>query len=345
MIDLNLKLVTKEGLLKHIEDIDVYHYYTGKQVDLANGNILSPLRDEDNASFGYFYSKANNEICFNDFLLGGGDFIKFVQLKFGLNFFEAMSKIVIDFNLTDKFLYKTIKSTPRKNFNPENFDKREDSLKDSDVSQIGIRPRAYTLKDLKFWGQFNIDYDLLKKYNVVPIEYIFINGKPIYADKFAYAFKERKDGKITYKIYQPFNEKYKWLNNHNNSVWQGWTHLPEKGENLIITKSLKDVMSIVNTTGIPSVSLQAESCKPKLHIIKELKKRFDTIYLLYDNDYDKEVNWGRKFSEELSEEFNLRRLEIIEYHQSKDFSDLVKNKGKKEAKKILTDLINNYIPF
>ena len=347
MIDLNeeIKLVSKEGLKKYIEDIDVYHFYTGKQVDLSQTSISSPLREDKNPSFGYFYSQSSNEICFNDFVLGGGDFVKFVQIKFGLNFFEALSKIAVDFNLSDKFICKSITKTLRKDFSKINYANRETLLKNSDVSQLGIKMRKYNLKDLKYWNQFNINYEILKKYRVAPISYIFINGNPIVADKFAYAFKELKDRKVTYKIYQPFNDKYKWLNNHNNSVWQGWTQLPVKGENLIITKSLKDVMSIVNTTGIPAVSLQAESCKPKSHIINMLKSRFHNVFILYDNDYDKEINWGRKFAEELSDQFNLKKIEIIEYHKSKDFSDLVKNKGKKEAKKILTNLIEDYIPF
>lgn len=347
MIDLNveLELVSKEGLKKYIQDIDVYHFYTGQQVDLQSSAISSPLREDKNPSFGYFYSKSNNEICFNDFLLGGGDFVKFVQMKFGLNFFEALSKIVVDFGLTDKFAYKPINKTIRSDFKRLNYCDRESLLSNSDVSKIGIRPRAYTMKDLKYWMQYNIDHETLRKYRVVPIGYIFINGRPIAADEFAYAFKEFKDNKVTYKIYQPFNDKYKWLSNHNNSVWQGWRQLPDKGEIVIITKSLKDVMSIFNTTDIPAVSLQAESCKPKDHIIKELKDRFDGVFLLYDNDFDKEVNWGRKFSTELANNHNLCRIEIPEEYKSKDFSDLIKNKGKKEAKEILNKLILEYLPF
>jgi hypothetical protein len=347
MIDLNkeIKLVSKEGLKEYIQDIDVYHFYTNNQVDLTKSAISSPLREDKNPSFGYFYSPSSNEICFNDFVLGGGDFVKFVQLKFGINFFEALSKIVVDFNLQDKFLFKPITKTKRNDFKKLNYTDRESLLENSDVSKIGIKTREYLMKDLKYWMQYNIDHEILNKYRVKPIQYIFINGKPILADSFAYAFKEYKDNSFTYKIYQPFNKKYKWLTNHDSSVWQGWTQLPEKGEALIITKSLKDVMSIVNTTGIPAVSLQTESSKPKAVIIDELKSRFDIIYLLYDNDFDKEVNWGRSLSIELSNLFNLSRLEIPDKYQSKDFSDLIKNKGKKEANNILNDLIINYIPF
>jgi hypothetical protein len=31
---------------------------------------------------------------------------------------------------------------------------------------------------------------------------------------------------------------------------------------------------------------------------------------LYDNDYDKEVNWGREFGEKIADKFNLMQIEI-----------------------------------
>ena len=101
-------------------------------------------------------------------------------------------------------------------------------------------------------------------------------------------------------------------------------------------------MAIVNVTGIPAVSLQTETIIPKAKIINELKFRFDNIYLLYDNDYDKEINWGREFGLKLSEEFDLCQIEIDEEMKSKDFSDLVKNHGTKEAGEYLKSLLNPF---
>ncbi|MGK2861905.1 MAG: hypothetical protein ACSLE0_08225, partial [Chitinophagaceae bacterium] len=174
----------------------------------------------------------------------------------------------------------------------------------------------------------------LIQYNVTPIEYYFINGAIIKTDKYAYAFIEYKDGQETYKIYQPFNKDFKWINNHNDSIWQGWNQLPPKGEILIITKSLKDVMSITDVLGIPSVSLQSESVHPKRIVMKELHFRFEDIYLLYDNDFDKEQNWGQLFAKSVASEFNLYNIAIQDSRKCKDFSDLVKEYGAVESKKI-----------
>lgn len=339
-INLNKKLVTKEGILTYLQDIDIYRFYSGSEIAITGG-LYSPLRDDNKPSFGYFIGE-NNEICFNDFVLGGGDFVKFVQLKFGLNYFEALSKIVVDFNLTYHFFYKDINKT-KKDYNPNNFEQRDKILSKSNSSKLGKKSRDWKLHDLQYWLQYGIDLETLEKYNVTPISYIFINGQPILADKYAYCFTEYKDGKETYKIYQPYNKQYKWLNNHDDSVWQGWNQLPEKGEMLIITKSLKDVMSITNVLNIPAVSLQAESIKPKKHIIYELYDRFPVISLLYDNDYNSTENWGQKFASNLASYYNIINLIIPEEFESKDFSDLIMNYGTKKATEIWKERIE--VPF
>lgn len=339
-INLNKKLVTKEGLLLHIQDIDVYRYYTGKEISMSGG-INSPLRDDNSPSFGYFIGESG-EICFKDFVLGAGDFVKFVMLMFGLTYFEALSKITIDFNLTYHFHYRDIEKT-NKDYSPELYESRDKLLSKANNFILGKKSREWKLYDLTYWNQFGIDIDMLEKYNVEPVEYIFINNTPILADKYAYCFKEFKDNVETYKIYQPFNEKFKWINNHNDSIWQGWAQLPEKSDILIITKSLKDVMSITNVLELPSVSLQSESIIPKPYIIDELKERFNNIYLWYDNDFDKTINWGRELGNKLEAMFGFFRFEISSEYECKDFSDLVKTYGVDKSIKIFKNDIS--LPF
>ena len=67
--------------------------------------ILSPFRNENNPSFGLFIGDGG-EICFKDFKLGGGDCITFVKTLFNLTYFEACSKIAIDFGMGDDFIVK-----------------------------------------------------------------------------------------------------------------------------------------------------------------------------------------------------------------------------------------------
>jgi hypothetical protein len=340
-MNLNKKLVNKEDLLRDVDDVDIYSTYA-PGIEIAIGKpILSPLREESSPSFGFFIGEGS-EVLFNDFKLGGGDCIKFVQILFGYTFFEAMSRIVIDFDLTDKYYHKELDTKSPIKATKSLID-RNNLLKKAGSSLLRKRRRAWKQYDIDYWASYGINIKTLKKYKVEPVSHIFINEKIISCDKYAYCFKEHKDGAETYKIYQPFNKDFKWLNNHDDSVWQGWEQLPEKGDILIITKSLKDVMTINCLTGYPAISLQAESVKPKQHIIEELKERFQCIFIWYDNDYDKETNWGMQFGRALAAEFDLIHTYIPSAYSIKDPSDFAKIKGRREAKELIETLTS--VPF
>jgi hypothetical protein len=331
MINLNKQLVTKNKLLRYITDIEIYQKYINEEI-IPGKVMLSPLRNENTASFGFFKGE-NNEICFKDFKLGGGDCIKFVQMKFNLNYFEALSKIAIDFGMEDDFIVKKIEKSKTNDIIPIN---RDEFLHKAGTLNIKKTKREWKSYDLLYWQQYGISLKTLEIFNVEPISYFFINDKIITADKHAYCFKEFKDDLETYKIYQPFNKIYKWINSHNNSIWQGWSQLPEKGDTLIITKSLKDVMAIHEITGIPSIALQCENLLPKKQVFQELINRFEDIYIFYDNDFDKENNWGQIFAQKFKESFDVYNIIIKDEYECKDFSDFVKKYGLIEAKQLIT---------
>ena len=123
------------------------------------------------------------------------------------------------------------------------------------------------------------------------------------------------------------------MNKHDGSVWDLWTKLPDKGDNLIITSSRKDALCIWANTGIPSLSLQAESYLPKQHVVQQLKDRFKNVYVLYDNDFDSSENHGRELGNLMAKEFDLIQIEIPDEYKSKDTSDLYKKLWKKRSTK------------
>jgi hypothetical protein len=340
MINLNKTLITKRLLLKYLTDLEIFQKYTNEEI-IPGKIMLSPLRKESNSSFNLFKGE-DGELYFKDFVLGGGDCIKFVQMKFNLNYFEALSKIAIDFNMEDDFIVRKNESTTSSGVSNITPIDRSEFLHKSGTLDLKKTKREWKSYDLLFWDSYGISLDTLNKFNVEPIQYFFINDRCIKADKYAYCFKELKDNKETYKIYQPFNQNYKWINSHNNSVWQGWCNLPEKGDILIITKSLKDVMSIYEATGLPAVSMQCENVLPKTQVFDELKHRFEDIYIFYDNDFDKEENWGKIFAEKFKESFDVYQIEIDDKYECKDFSDFVKKYGIQEARKMINSQI---IPF
>lgn len=341
MIDLNSLSYTNlstDLILSKVSDYQIFAYYI-PNLEL-NKSFNSPLRKDEIPSFGVFYANSLGKLIFNDFCTKEkGDCFVFVSKLFGINYYQALQKIAYDFGLIEH--NPNINLTTIQREIPKNYDYK----KNVKEVHIGIKKQPFTSKDLKFWNQYGISKDTLSKYNVFSCTHIFLNDYIIVVDNFknpAYAYLECKDDKYTYKIYQPYNKEQRFISNVDKSVWQGWTQLPAEGEKLIITKSLKDVMSITEITNIPAVSLQAESTYPKVHIIDILKNRFKNIYVLYDNDFDKETNWGRLYSSQVSSEFNLNQLELEDKYKSKDFSDLVKNHGINFSKNYLINLIQHY---
>ena len=341
MFNLNKEkqLISKSEILKYFNELEIFQHYIDDEVMLGK-LILSPLRRENKASFGFFVGEGN-EICFNDFKLGKGDFIQFLRLRDGLTYFEALSKVANDFNLQDDYICKIY---PKSSDNsPKVRIIKDDMLSKYTGYYLGKKAREWQSHDVLFWRQFGIGKETLEFFNVQPISFIFIGDNCFPADKYAYCFIEMKDGVETYKIYQPFSENYKWINNHNNSVFQGWTQLPETGKTLIITKSLKDVMCLYEVAKLPSVAMQSENVLPKRHVFDQLQSRFTDIELLYDNDFDAVQNWGRIFADKFAKEFGLVDSFIPDKYKSKDFSDLVKNYNPEQARYIL--FYETLLPF
>lgn len=335
----NKPLISREIISKNLDDYDIYRKYIDYDFKI-NEVFNSPFRKDNIPSFGIF-KNSEGRLIYNDFALGGGDVFCFVKYLFQFKtWWEVYSRIGIDFWLDQLYLCKN-DMLKTKDINKINY-YSQPKIHEKNID-LSVKIREWNLNDKKYWIKYGLNLKTLKKFNVFPIEYIFFKTnnkrKTIKADKLAYCYIEHKDLNTTFKIYQPYS-KYKWINNNDNSVWQGWNNLPYNDNILIITKSLKDVMCLYKVCNIPSISLQNEKIKPKHHIIKDLKRRFNDIYILYDNDYDKKINYGQEFAQKLSDEFNIKNIVIPSRYKSKDFSDLIKNHGEEKAKKILKKLIN-----
>jgi len=334
--------INEENILKYVSDYDVFKYYIG---DFKIGRAMnSPFRKDTQASFNIGYNHVTHKMYYNDYVLGGGNFIMCVMYLFNLSYQEACNKIVMDLNIQDNFNLFNVNNIPlsNKKFIRSSNQELEVFKKQT---KLYAKKREWLEHDIKFWKQFGITKNTLELFNVYPVEYSMIGEKIFKLDKYAYCFTENKDSDKTLTIYQPYSNTQKWTKNHDASVWYCWDNLPDEGDILILTKSRKDIMSIFENTNIPCTGLQNEKIIPKEHIINELKNRFKLIYVLYDNDFDKSINWGREFGKKLCDTYNLLQIEIPDDYKSKDFSDLVKNIGVKESVNLLNNLIESHLPF
>jgi hypothetical protein len=341
----NRKLFLDNDIIfSKIDPLLIFKYYI-KDDFILGRPFSSPLRTDNIPSFSIYRNK-NGEILYNDFVAGGGNCIRFVKELFGYNtYYEAKSKIAVDFGFYEKYIISSKITVDDKEEKDRDIitSKQKKVEERKGIIKLDVKIRTWEHKDINYWKTYGISIKTLKEYDVHPISYVFIRNNIkefiIRADSLAYVFIERKDGNVTKKIYQPFSKNYKWINNHDFSVWQGWCKLSDSGDILIITKSLKDVMSIKENIGYDAVSLQQENAKAKEQVVNELKSRFGKIYVLYDNDFDKEINWGEKFGTEFTKIHDLININIPLEYMSKDFSDLIKNIGCKKACEVLKNLI------
>lgn len=325
MIKLNdLKYYIKEfpsaeGILSHVTDLSIFKYYYPTLE--VNALIHSPFRNDKNPSFGVFWSTRYNKLLFKDFGTNlRGDVFVFLTHLWKVSYIQVLNQIVVDFNLTDYFVTncdkRYNKDTPV--IYPEDY--CNNLIKNNSVIQITVR--RWNKEDVKFWSSYGIKKSTLEKYRVYPISYIFLNENIIKADKLAYAFREDKDNITRYKIYQPYSENLKWINNMVEGTLSGFSQLSQWGATLFITSSLKDAMCLHDIGYTNVVAPQSEGYIFKPHIIKDFKDRFDKIYVFYDND-----DAGKKASRKLCLTYNLFPIftDIFSY---KDPTDYYKKLGK-----------------
>ena len=306
-------------------DFDIAHKYLG--ITCVPEVINSPLRQDNNPSLGLFINNKTNSLWFKDF--GSGE-------KGSL--YDLLAKM---WNVSkDKVYDRILEDMPA----PAPMRKHGVKVYRKSAGKVEVRVREWRDYDIAYWDSYGISLPWLKFGEIYPISHIILtkNGYsyPIPAEKYAYVYVERKDGIVSFKIYQPYSKEYKWMSKHDSSVWDLWTKIPEKGDKLIITSSRKDALAIWSNTGIPALSLQGEGYIPKEHVVQQLKDRYNKVYVLYDNDFQSEENHGRMYGKMIAERFNVTQIEIPEKWESKDPSDLVKNHGREVLRRVIYELVN-----
>ena len=147
------------------------------------------------------------------------------------------------------------------------------------------------------------------------------------------AFVERKEDKVTLKIYQPFSKLYKWSNKNDGSVVGLWTKIPESGKRLVICSSLKDALCLWANTKIPAVYVQSETTGMSDTAQQVLKSRYKKIFVCFDNDAP-----GLKDAENFSALTGFQNVVLPLFDGGKDISDFYKIKGKDEFIKTIKPL-------
>lgn len=326
------KELTEENIYKEISGLEIFKAYC-QPFKRLRSKFSSEFRVDPKPScvitsfYGNYYYKdfGSDETLFS---------IQYVMKKFSLSHKNALIKINTDFGLKLGIVDDNIP--------PPIFHVKNEPILHQEInispSIIKRQVRLFNNDDLEYWRQYGATIEILKMFNVEAISAFWIDEVMYIADKYAYCFNYYWESDVfRRKIYQPFSQNNKWYGNGGNIV-QGENMLPYSGDLLIITKSLKDVMTLYSM-GYTSIALPNEHVFFTKEYFNKQKSRFKNILLFLDND-----KTGVKSSNKFSSMYNIKYFTIPVEYEVKDISDFIK-KNKNQAELWLKTTVNNIMNF
>ena len=321
--------ITLEDVLARTTEFDIlYHYFNVSELPTI---IHSPLRQDNRPSFG-LYTLDGKRVHYTDLATKDrGGLFDLLMKYWGESYKDMLNHLWKDLpnfsNANVQFnSMKSERTYQYQSLNSRNID-------------LQCKVREWRDYDIEYWASYGISLEWLKYADVYPISHkIVIRDGQRYvfgADKYAYAYVERKEGKVTLKIYQPYNKGgYKWSNRHDRSVISLWTKVPEYGDRICICSSMKDALCLWANTGIPALAIQGESYGMSDTAVGELKRRYKEVFIALDGD-----KAGVEDSIKLQKETAFKIIDCPLIDKAKDWSDIYYFYGKeallKEFKKAL----------
>jgi hypothetical protein len=316
------KPLSHELINTYVSDYDIYAFYLGDRFEI--GKVFnSPLREDKTPSFGIL-NNSEGALIWNDLANGDrGNAITFVKELLKLDTYKtALQRVYDDLVIKGSRI-------------PESTLKPLTQAKTGLKKDIGVQRQRWTKVDTEYWKQFGISLDTLKLFEVNSIRYYFIddrvcwmyeNTNPMYV----YKVYDKM------KIYRPYADKaFKWHGNLTKNYVFGYKQLPESGDTIVITKSLKDVMCLYEL-GYTAIAPCSEGTLLPVKVIEEIKKRFKKIVVLYDND-----EAGRKSAKRMNDKYEFEVVEIPEESNEKDLTDYYTRYGSTNTSILLESIIGN----
>jgi len=319
--------ITKELLLSKYSQETFFEHYLG--VPVKKGLFCSPaIIRVDKTPTASFYKDKKGNLQYKDFAGPNFDFIGCVEYIFQCSYYKALRIIANDFGYIDT------EKIPK---NPPKMDYTGYELKQTEKAKIEVEIKEFSEKELIWWDNFGISLITLKKFKVFSIKSVFLNGvyftsstesTPIYG----YYGGENSDGDELWRIYFPTKRNYRFLSNWSSTMIQGAKQLPKSGEFIVVTKSLKDVMSLYEF-GITAIAPNSENLFLTEAQYEKLESKFNEIYILYDRDLP-----GVKSANKFRKKF--KSLKVLLVPKVKDFTDYVKKYGTFKTFNLIDEWLN-----
>lgn len=311
--------VTKELILSRFSEEQIMEFYL--HVPIKRGLFRSPLRRDKEPTCS-FYRNSSGDLIFKDFATGQHlNCFGVVENIFRCNYFEALRIIANDFGIIRS------KSITR---NPGKINENPIKIKDKEMSKIQIEVQDFSDLELKWWKKYGITLDILKKFDVYSCKHVFLNNQILAKSQqhcpiFGY-YGKKYQGLELWRCYFPKRTSFRFITNWPSKKIQGYDQLPKQGKLLVITKSMKDCLSMYSC-GITAIAPCSENLFVSDNVLEDLKKRFKYIVVFYDNDLPGVSNMRkiRKIHPELNFFY------IPRYYETKDFSDFYAKYGRKQT--------------
>lgn len=311
-------------ILSKVSEETIFSFYTGEPVDKRLK--VSKLRSDNKPTCGYYRGKY---LYLRDFATNDNfNCFEYVMRKYCCNYHTALRIIANDFGLIcDKTIPK----------NKGKINKDAPVFKDTGPALIQIEMKDFSKSELEWWNDYGITSKILKKYHVFSCKNVFLNSNvlasssdhnPIYG-----YYGGKKDGVELWRIYFPKRKSYRFISNWDSKKIQGLKQLPDKGKLLVITKSLKDVMTLYSL-GIHAIAPNSETLFIPDSLLEELKERFENIVVLYDNDLA-----GVSNMKKIRDKYGMKCMWIPRKLEAKDISDYHKKYGRKKTLELIKNAV------
>jgi hypothetical protein len=300
----------------------VMAFYFSDEIRLGK-KYVNPFRKDTNASCTFRWSQSGN-LYFVDYATEKVYYtpIDVACMRTGYEYPDILYKIESDFQLTSLNLEdkERLKMETKLSVVPE-----------VKPANIKVKLTKFNKKDLEYWGNFGISESMLKFYDIRKVEKAWIGDDIWYLNNEfdpCYRYKEKEK----FKIYRPFADKRnKFRSSYFGGILEGYTQLPHKGETLVITKGLKDVMTL-SSLGINAVAVRSENTPLSENAYEILQSRFNKLYLWFDAD-----EAGKIGCTKMMDKYGIPCL-FHEEKWGKDPSDIYKNYGKEKLIEICKQL-------
>lgn len=304
--------IDKETLYSKIGQEKIMEHYLGVPVKKGLFTCPSFMRKDSKPTCA-FYKTSKDILMFKDFAGISGDAVSIVMEIHQCSYYIALRTIANDFGLID---HPTIpKNTAKIEYSGNVLDETKQAI-------IQIEVQEFSEKELDWWDNYGVSLDILKFYKVYSAKSVFLNDRYFSSSTKSSPVYGYYGGKNTaklemWRLYMPTKVNYRFLSNWTTIMLQGERQLPKEGDHLIITKSLKDVMSL-HSVGINAVAPISETVVITENKNKRFYNRFGRILCLFDNDLPG-VKGAQKYKRE-----HDHPCVFIKRKYAKDFSDLYK---------------------